>query len=329
MQPCETRRITAAIAMAQVLLLVMGCVVARAQSFPQQGRPITMIVPYAPGGATDTGARLMAAALEPMLKTSLQVVNRPGAGSEVGLTQLVRARPDGYTLTYVVVPTVITHYLDPARAAIYTRASFQPIGRHFLSPAMLAVRSDSSYHTLKDLVDAARAHPGAITVSDSGLMAVPNLCTLMLGQAAGVQFAPVHFDGGAPSIMALLGSHVDVLAGGTVDGAPYKKSGQFRVLGVSDEQPDWSMPDVPTMRSQGYDVIAVSNTGILAPAGTPPEAVEVLTNAMKTVIANPDHQQRLRDLSLTPAYLDPAGYTQVWIDMENRVKPILAALRSH
>ena len=94
-------------------------------------------------------------------------------------------------------------------------------------------------------------------------MGVPNFLTLMMGQAAGVQFTPVHFDGGAPSITALLGSHVVVLAGGTVDGIAYKRSGEFRVLGVSDEQRDWSMPDVPTMREQGYDVIAVSNTGMV------------------------------------------------------------------
>jgi tripartite-type tricarboxylate transporter receptor subunit TctC len=328
MRLLQLRRAIAAMAMAQLLLLATGSAEARAANFPEPGRSITVLVPYAPGGSTDTSARLMAAALEPLLKTSVQVVNRPGAGSEVGLTQLVRARPDGYTLSYIVVPTVVTHYLDPARAAIYTRASFQPIGRHYISPAMLAVRSDSAYHTLKDLVEAARAHPGAITVSDSGLMAVPNLCTLMLAHAAGVQFAPVHFDGGAPSVMALLGSHVQVLAGGAIDSAPYKKTGEFRVLGMCDEQPDWSMPDVPTMRSQGYDVVAVSNTGMVAPAGTPPEVVAVLTDAMKTVLASPDHQQKIRALSNTPAYLDPAGYTQVWIDMERRVKPILATLRS-
>jgi tripartite-type tricarboxylate transporter receptor subunit TctC len=322
-------RIMAATVIAQGLLLAAGGTGARAANFPQPGRPITVIVPYAPGGATDTGARLMAAALEPLLKTSIQVVNRPGAGSEVGLTQLVRAKPDGYTLSFIVVPTVITHYLDPARAAIYTRASFQPIARHFLSPSTLAVRSESAYHTLKDLVEAARARPGGITVSDSGLMAVPNLCTLMLGHAAGVQFAPVHFDGGAPSIMALLGRHVEVLAGGAVDTAPYKRSGEFRVLGICDEQPDWSMPDVPTIRSQGYDVVAVSHTGVVAPAGTPPEAVEVLTNAMNAVIATTDHQEKLKGLALTPAYMNPADFTQVWIDMESRVKPILAALRAH
>ena len=120
------------IVVSAVIVLLLSLVVfggdACAQGYPRAGRPITLMVPYAPGGATDTGARLMAAGMEPILKTSVQVVNRPGAGSEVGLTQLVRARPDGYTLSYLVVPTVVTHYLDPARQAIYTRASFQPIG---------------------------------------------------------------------------------------------------------------------------------------------------------------------------------------------------------
>jgi tripartite-type tricarboxylate transporter receptor subunit TctC len=312
-----------------LLLLLAGITAASAAEFPEHGRPITLMVGYAPGGATDTGARLMAAALEPLLHTSVQVVNRPGAGSQVAMTQLVRAKPDGYTLSYAVIPTVVTHYLDPTRGAIYTRASFQPIARHFSSPAVLAVRADGPYHTLKDLVEAARAHPGAVTVSDSGLMGVPNFETLMLGLAAGVRFMPVHFDGGAPSITALLGGHVDVLAGGTVDALPYKKTGEFRVLGVAADQPDWSMPDVPTIRSQGYDVIAVSETGIVAPAGTPPDVVAVLTNAIKTVIENPEHQKKLRSMALTPAYLDPAGFTKVWIDAETRLKPVMASLRAH
>jgi tripartite-type tricarboxylate transporter receptor subunit TctC len=300
---------------------------ARADSYPSPGRPITVIVPYAPGGATDTGARLMAAGLAPLLHTSVQVVNRAGAGSQVGLTQLVRSAPDGYTLSYVVVPTVVTHYFDPSRHAIYTRKDFQPIARDFVSPSVLAVRSDSSWKTLKDLVEDARAHPGRITVSDSGLMGVPNFGTLMLGYVAGVAFKPVHFEGGAPSVTALLGGQVDVLAGGTVDALPYKTTGQFRVLGVASDQPDWSMPDVPTMKSLGYDVNAVSNTGIVAPAGTPADIVATLEAAIKMVSDDPGHQAKLRSLALTPAYLDAEGYTKVWIDNEVRVKPIIAQVR--
>src|SRR5580704_18121085 len=164
MRPFRIRLIVAVAAIVQLLLLAWATT-ANAEEFPEHGRPITLLVGYAPGGATDTSARLLAAALEPLLHTSVQVVNRPGAGSQVALTQLVRAKPDGYTLSYIVIPTVVTHYLDPARGAIYTRASFQPIARHYQSPEVLAVRADGPYHTLKDLVEAARARPGAITVS--------------------------------------------------------------------------------------------------------------------------------------------------------------------
>ena len=301
--------------------------IARAAGFPEPGRPITLILPYAPGGGTDIGARLLAAGMAPFLKTSVQVVNRPGAGSQVGLTQLVRSKPDGYAVAFLVVPTVTTHYLDPTRHAIYTRESFMPIGRQYVSPSLLAVKSDARWKTLKDLVEDARKRPGQITVSDSGLLGTPNLCTLLLGHVAGVSFTPVHFDGGPPSVTALLGSQVDVLAGGTIDALPYMKSGQFRVLGLAADDPDWSMPEVPTMKSLGYDVNAVSNTGMVAPTGTPPEVIAVLSAAMKASCAIPDQQERLRAVGNTPGYLDGAGYEKVWIEAEDRVRPVIMALR--
>jgi len=284
-------------------------------------------VPYAPGGVTDTGARLMAAALEPLLGTSVQVINRAGAASQVGLSELAHSKPDGYTLSYAVLPTVVTHYLDPARAAIYTRKDFQPIAMHHYVPQVLAVRADSRFHTLKDLVEAARAAPERIKISDSGLLGVPHSEVLMLGFATGVKFASVHFSGGAPSVTALLGGHVDALAGATADALPHKLSGAFRVLGVAAEQPDASMPDVPTMRSQGYDVVAASATGIVAPAGTPQPVVDRLTAAVRQVVESPEHQKRLRDLGLAPYYLDPAAYTKLWIDNETRMKPLLEQLQ--
>ncbi len=245
-----------------------------------------------------------------------------------GLPSWYRSKPDGYTLSYVVLPTVVTHYLDPARAAIYTRKDFQPIAMHHSTPQVLAVRADSPYQTLKDLVEAARAKPEALKVSDSGLMGVPHSEVLMLQLAAGVKFASVHFGGGAPSITALLGKHVDVLAGATADARPYKASGEFRVLGVAAAQPDALMPDVPTMRSQGYDVLAASATGIVAPAGTPAEIVTLLTDAVRAVVDSPEHKAKLLQLGVSPYYLNPADYTQVWIDNETRMKPLLARLQT-
>jgi tripartite-type tricarboxylate transporter receptor subunit TctC len=199
----------------------LSCVEALAQgtAFPARGRPITMIVPYAAGGVTDTGARLMAAALVKELATAVVVANKPGAASQVGLMELLRSKPDGYTLSYVVLPTVVTHYTVPGRDLTYSRSSLQPVAMHHYVPQTISVRADSRYQTLHDLVQAARKSPETISISDSGLMAVPHTQVLMLERAAEVRFVSIHFTGGAPSVTALLGGHVDALAGATADAA--------------------------------------------------------------------------------------------------------------
>jgi tripartite-type tricarboxylate transporter receptor subunit TctC len=301
---------------------------AHAQSFPVSGKSISIIVPYAPGGVTDTGARLMAAGLEQELKTSVQVVNKAGAASQLGLTELVRSTPDGYTLSYAVLPTVTTHYLDPARQAIYTRANFQPVAMHHFTVMMLAVRTEAPYKTLKDFVEAARAKPGTIKISDSGLMAVPHTQVLMLERVANVRFAAVHFTGGAPSITALLGGHVDALSGSTADALANVKTGAFRVLSVSGDRPDKSMPEVPTMVSQGYDVQIASWAGIVAPAATPKPVIDRLTAAMKRVIESPEHAAKLVDLGIEPRYLSPDDYSKVWADIEARMKPLVSEFKN-
>jgi tripartite-type tricarboxylate transporter receptor subunit TctC len=316
----------AALSVALGLALMAVTSGARAQEFPVKGKPITLIVPYAAGGVTDVTARLMAAGMEKELGTTVQVANKPGAASQLALTELARATPDGYTLSYAVLPTVTTHYLDPSRAAVYTRASFQPIGMHHLTWMMLAVQAEGPFKTLKDLVEAARAKPESIRISDSGLMAVPHTQVVMLELVTGVRFASVHFNGGAPSVTALLGNHVEVLAGSTADSLAHKKSGQFRVLGVAAEQPDPSMPDVPTMRSLGFDVVAASAAGILAPAGTPKPVVDKLTRTMKAVIDGADHQAKMKELGIGTYYRDPEGYTKYWIETESRMRPLMQKL---
>ncbi len=325
---CSVRGFRAVAWAAGLFALAASAGAVSAETFPA-GKPITIIVPYAPGGGVDTAARFMAAGLEPELHTSVQIVNRPGAASQVGMTELVRSRPDGYTLAYAVLPAVVSNYLDPARAAIYNRLSFQPIATHHMSPMMLAVRSDGPYKNLKDLVDAARKAPSGIKISDSGLLGTPHLEVLMLEMATGVKFASVHFSGGAPSVTALLGGHVDALAGGTGDALPNRQAGTFRVLGVASEQPDASMPDAPTMKSQGFDVVTASVPGIVAPAGTPPEIVAILTEAVHRVIDSPEHRQKLINYGVTPYYLDPAGFAKLWQETELRMKPLLAQMQGH
>ena len=316
-----------AFGLAASLLLALASP-ARAQDYPPGGRAITVIVPYAPGGGTDTSARQAMAILAQTLHATINVVNREGAASQVGLTELVRAKPDGLTLAYAVLPTVATHYLDPKRQAIYTRKSFQPIAMHWVSWMMLAVKADSPFRSLKDLVEAARAAPGAIKISDSGLLGTPHSAALALELAAGVRFSSVHFGGGAPSVTALLGGHVDVLAGGVSDGLPNLRAGNFRILGVASDVPDAAMPEIPTMRSQGYDVLMASIGGLVAPAGTPRPIVDRLSAEMKKIVESPEHRKQLADFGTAPYFHGPEEFDRLWQDNEARVTPLLAQLQN-
>jgi tripartite-type tricarboxylate transporter receptor subunit TctC len=323
------RVLTLAVAVLVGSLMIAGGAHAqpRAGDFPA-GKPITLIVPYAAGGTTDAGARLLAARLEEELSTRVQVVNRPGAASQVGISSLLNAAPNGYALSYAVIPTIITHYSDPEREAPYGRKDFQPVAHHHLIPAMVAVPADGPYKTLAEFVEAARANPGKISISDSALMGNPHLAVLMLQKAAGVRFASVHFDGGAPSVTALLGGHVNALAGGISDAVPHVRSGKFRVLGIAAEQENEFLPGVPTMKAQGFNVVSVSATGILARAGTPRDVVETLARAIKKIVESDNHRKKLNALGVSPYYLDPDEYATFWVSSEARVAPIVKELRA-
>jgi tripartite-type tricarboxylate transporter receptor subunit TctC len=191
----------------------------------------------------------------------------------------------------------------------------------------LSVRSDSPYKTLREFVEAARAEPGKLNISDSGLLGTPHVMTLMLQEAAGVKFTGIHFGGGQPSVMALLGGHVDALAGGVSDALPYLRAGTFRVLGVAAEAPDPQMPEVPTMRAQGYDVVSASIGTLVAPSGTPKEIVDTLVNAARAVVADPVHIKKISDFGSTMYFHGPDEFTAIWQDSEKRLGPLLKQLQ--
>ncbi len=186
--------------------LAQAAAPAKKVDYPTPGRSVNVIVPYAAGGGTGGAAQMLASLLEKELKTPFQVVFRPGAGAQVGTTELVRSKPDGYTIGYAGVPTTPVIYLDPQRQAVFNRSSFTHIASHFATSALVSVPATSPYKTLKDLVHAAKAQPEKITVATIGLNSPAHLGGMMLEKAAGVKFAFVHFDAGdAPATNAVLG----------------------------------------------------------------------------------------------------------------------------
>jgi len=309
----------------------IGCLLAgllgtgwvEAAAFPQKGKAIQLIVTHEAGGPTDVMARALASGMEKELGSPVVVVNKPGANTQVGMTFLSQAKPDGYTFSTVSFPTTIGAYLDPARKAVYGRKSFDALALHVWDASLMAVRADSPFKTVQDLVNAAKANPRKITVS-SGVMNDDQFSVLLLQKAAGVQFAQVSFtQGTASAITALLGGKIDVFTGNVGDMRSVVKSGQARILGIMDDEESEFFPGVKTFEAQGYRAYNSSSRGYVLPAGTPKEAVSVLSGAIKKVIASEEHQKRMADMTLKLKYMDAAQFSKYWDEYEATVVELM------
>ncbi len=300
----------------------------KALNFPAKGRAITIISPWDAGGASDLAVRMLAPSMEKDLGVPVQVVNRPGAGSQVGLAQIVAAKPDGYTIGGTNIPTTILVYLDPERKATFGRKDFEPLAMVDIDFSGIAVRVNSPIRSPKDLIDAAKAKPGGIKIGDPGLLSGSHLDTMLLAKSAGVQFASVHFSGGASAVTALLGGHIDACSLAAANLMPQVKSGELRMIGLMSQEESAFYPGVKTFQSQGYNVLGVGgNHGLSVPAGTPKEIVSLLSAAVKKAVETDDAKKRLTDMGLVRRYLDPVQFGAAWDELEAIVKPLLAEAR--
>ncbi len=296
---------------------------AKTVDFPAKGKSITVIVPYDAGGATDVATRLIASLMEKDLGVPVQVVNKPGAGSQVGVTELSLAKPDGYTIGITAFPAVITTYLDPARKAAFSRKSFEPIGSFMVNPVVSSVAANSPYKTLKEVIDAAKANPGKVKAGTTGILGPSHLGLLMLQKAAGIQLATVHFTGGAPEMTALLGGHIDLADNIVPEVISPNKSGQIRPLGVMDKAESSYLPGVKTFEAQGYPVVSTSPVGISAPAGTPKEIVDIIAASMKKATSAPEFKGKMTELGYMTLTPDPKEYASFWDNAEAQIKPLM------
>ncbi len=297
-------------------------------SFPEKGKAITFIVPYPAGGATDIGGRLLCASMEKELGVPIQVVNKGGAGSQTGLTELAGAKPDGYTIGFANIPTAILIYMDPERKASFNGKSFVPIGVHVLDPSAIGVAANSPFKTLKDLVDAGKAKPDTIRFGSDGPMTDDHLGIYLLEKSSGAKFVNVGFDGGAQVLTAVLGGHIEASFGHVGDFVSQVKSGNIRVLSVLDNEKSKFFPDVPTMKEAGYDAINSSARTVVAPAGTPKEIVDTLSAAMKKAMQDPEQVKKLEDSGLTLRYMDAAQSSSFWAELETKSKVLVDQVRA-
>ena len=323
------KKVTAALAGAALLTLTgcganAGTNAASGDDFPRKGKSIELIVAFSSGGAVDTAARLVQPVLEKELGTNVEVINKPGAGGQIGYTQLTSAKPDGYTIGATGSPSVVVSPLDPARGAKYTRSSFQPLGRQVIDPAVIAVQPDSPYKTLKELLDAAKAKPKSMTASTTGLQTGEHFAMAQIQETTDAEFAPVHFsEGASQATTAFLGKHVDILVANVSDVTDLTKQNKARVLGVMTAERSPSLPDVPTFKESGYDVEAGTARGYSAPAGLPDAVAKKLEAALQKAIEDPEVVKKMNDLGLQTSYLSGKDYETFWAGQEGDFKKVL------
>ncbi|MGB3414799.1 MAG: tripartite tricarboxylate transporter substrate binding protein [Microbacteriaceae bacterium] len=290
--------------------------------------PITLIVAFGPGGSTDQGARLVATALEKELGVPIIVENHEGGSGQVGYNKLINSKADGYTFA-TTSSSAILGPIDPSINAPYTREDFAPISRIVFDPSVLAVRADSPYKNLEDVLAAVKANPSKVRISQVGPSGSDALLTMQLEEETGGQFNKVSFPKGASTAStALLGGDIDVLIANVGDVVEFEKAGQMRTLAVAGKERSPFLKDVPTFREQGFEIDLGSDRGFAFPGGTPEEIVTAMSTAIGNVMKDPAFVSIMEAASLQTAYLDTTEFNKMWDDhteMWTKYLPILQA----
>jgi tripartite-type tricarboxylate transporter receptor subunit TctC len=312
-----------------IVLMVLGtlCFTVNSWAADYPSRPVTLMVPSVAGGGTDVGARILAAVAERKMGQPLVVLNKPGAGTQIGFTELSRQKPDGYYLGFVLLPAINTIILDPERKAIFGIDSFVPIINQVIDAGLIWVRAESPYKTLKDLIEDAKKHPGEIRASTTGILSDDHLAILMMEQAAGVKFRIVHFDGGPQQLTATLGGQVDVSFDNVGVINAKIKGGVVRGLAMMDRERSKFLPEIPTTPELGYPTVISSSTrGVMGPKGIPEPIIKKIQEVFLEAMNHPDHVEKMEKAALAIKPLVGEEYARYFRDMHERCKPLVEAV---
>ena len=265
---------------------------AHAADYPT--KPITLMVAYPAGGETDIGGRIVASIAQKDLGQPIIVINKGGAGGQIGWTEMARQRGDAYYIGFVNLPGFNSIILDPERKATFGLGNFVPIINQVVDPVCFYVKPESPYKTFKDLLKDAKKRPGTITVTTTGILSNEHLGILLLQDAAKIKFRIVHLDGSAQIITALMGGQVDV-AVDNVGGPDHKgKGGTGQAFNRHGKGTIQVLPPSPHYGRTGLpNVIMSSSRGIAGPKGIPEPILKKLQTVFKKAMENPDHIEKL------------------------------------
>jgi tripartite-type tricarboxylate transporter receptor subunit TctC len=300
---------------AGLFIAILAGQIAQAEDYPS--RPVTIIVPYTPGGSTEILTRMVAHELEQRLGKSVIVENKPGAGTVIGTTMVVKSDPDGYTLlmstpTPMAINVTVYKHLpyDPATDLI-------PLAMVASAPFMLIVNPDLPVHSVKELIAYAKANPGKLSYGSGGVGSPHHLYAELLKSMTGIAMTHVPYKGSLPALNDVVAGHIQLMFCDIPPAAGMIGAGKVRVLGVSTEKRVPSYPDIPTVAESGVPGYAVAGWFMLvAPAKTPRPIVDKLHEELKTVIASPAIQDQINKLSLVPLATPSVADMQAFVKTE-------------
>lgn len=285
---------------------------AQAEKFPS--KPVTMIVPFPPGGVADIVGRPMAEAMGRILGQSVVVENKAGAGGAVGMAQVARAKPDGYTVLMALVSISTIPVADEVlgRPAAFSLQQLTPIARITADPTVLAVRADAPYKTFAEFERYVKANQGKLNYGSSGTYGTMHVPMEMLKLERDLKITHVPYKGAGPAVLGVLGGEIDLVATGPASVLSHVKAGKIRVLAHWGKEPLKSMPEVPSLEQLGVPVQFSQWSGIFVPSGTPAPVIEQLRLAAKQAAGDPKVQAAINAAGSPIQYLDAPEFAQFW-----------------
>lgn len=287
-----------------VVLLVLGVFVttpALAKDFPN--KPISLVTWSSPGGGGDVLGRNLQRPLSKIAGVRVIIVNKPGGSGAVAMEYAEKMKPDGHQLLIVTLSGLITPHVAGTRLSV---ADFKGAIRCQLDPMVLMVKGDSPYKNAKDAIAAKKADPGRIKFAGAFLGTIDSLLCYQLFKVAGIEkYDYVPFSGGGEAMTALLGGHVQVLWGNPSEVAPQVEAGQIRMIGIASPERLPDLPNLPTLKEQGYDIVGELWRGIVAPQGTPDDRIMKINQLVKEAMQDPKFVKYMERSQLSPGYMTP------------------------
>jgi tripartite-type tricarboxylate transporter receptor subunit TctC len=281
-----------------------------AQEWP--AKPVRFVSPYPPGGSVDPLARMFAAKIGESLKAQFIVENRTGASGIIGTDYVAKSAPDGYTFVFIFDTHAVHQALNP-KLPFDPVKDFAPVMIVGYAPMAITTGAMKPYKSFADVIAAARAKPDHVTLGNVGNGSLAHLTTIVLNQAAGVKLVPVPYKGGGPMSLDLIGGQVELAMASTAAQAQHVRAGKMRALALTGDKRSHTMPDVPTLKELGIEVVAHAWWGILAPAGTPRPIVDKLVLELRKAIALPEVSKMLQETQGMEVIALGPDATQKWI----------------